>query len=89
MTVEPVLDQNAVTFYADGICTIIKVGSVTHLVFTSRQPQVSEAGRIYRIVEARMIVPNECLYEIGRAILAGRPVTPQQSEIDGFERPLN
>jgi hypothetical protein len=41
---EQVIEQNAVTFYADGICSLMKVGSVTHLIFTSRQPQVSEGG---------------------------------------------
>jgi hypothetical protein len=86
---EQVLEQTAVTFYADRICAVTKVGSVTHLVFTSRQPQLSECGKVYRVVEARMIVLNDCLYEIGRTILAGRPIVPEQREIDGFERPLN
>jgi hypothetical protein len=66
------------------------VGSVTHLIFTCRQPQVYDAGKIYRVVEARMIMPNECLQEIGRTILAGRPITPAQCEMDGYdERPPN
>jgi hypothetical protein len=69
---DQVQDSTAVTFFADGICSLIKVGSVTHLTFTHRQPQVSEGGKIYRVVEARMIVPNQCLLEIGQTILAGQ-----------------
>ena len=73
-----------VTFYADGICSVMKVGSVTHLIFTSRQPEVC-GGKIYRIVEARVIVPNECVQEIGRTILTGRPVIIERCEEAGFE----
>lgn len=90
MSAEQVEDRgNAIMFYADGICSVMKVGNVTHLIFTSRQPQVDQGGKIYRIVEARVIVPNECMQEIGRTILTGRPVIVEQREIDGFERPLN
>ena len=82
---EQVEDRNAPTIYADGICSVMKVGSVTHLIFTSREPQVSERGKIYRVVEARVIVPNECLQEIGRTILTGRPVIIERCERAEFE----
>ena len=44
------------TFFVDGIAAVMTVGPVTHLVFTSRQPQVSQSGKVYRVVEARVIV---------------------------------
>jgi hypothetical protein len=86
MSAEQVVDQGTgVTISADGI-SVIKVGSVTHLIFTLREPQVAEGGRAYQMVQARVIVPNDCLHEVGRAILATNPIMPRETAIDGVSR---
>jgi hypothetical protein len=83
---EQILEHGSVlSIFVDGLCALVTVGNVTHLLFTTREPQASEAGKIYREVQARMIIPNNCLVEIGRAILKGAPIVPSPRECDGEE----
>jgi hypothetical protein len=88
MTEQIIDDGTAITVCVDGICTVAKIGSVTHLAFTSRRPEVYGQNTICRKVEVRMIVPNDCLQAIGRLILSGECLA-HQSEMEGYERPLN
>jgi hypothetical protein len=76
---------NVATFFVDDIAAVMTVGSVTHLIFTSRQPQVSESGRVYRVVEARVIVPNACVRNLGMTILRNQQLVPRQDEFEGME----
>jgi hypothetical protein len=83
---EEICDNNATTFFVDGIAAVIIVGPVTHLIFTSRQPQISENGRVYRMVEARVIVPNSCVRDLGMTILRNQQLVPRQDEFEGMEK---
>jgi hypothetical protein len=64
---------------------VMTVGPVTHLILTSRQPQTSESGRIYRVVEARVIVPNSYVRELGMTILRNQQMVSREDEFEGME----
>jgi hypothetical protein len=57
--------------FVDGL-TITPVGGVTHLLFTTRQSSVPGSDRMERVVQARLVVPNEQLQTMGRLPLSGR-----------------
>jgi hypothetical protein len=50
---------------------VTTVGPVTYLNFTAGEPN-SMDGRMERIVQARLVVPNDQFQAMGRALLAGR-----------------
>lgn len=49
---------------------IVTLGSTTQLMFASRQ--VETDGSVVRVIQVRLIVLNDQLQVIGRAILAGQ-----------------
>lgn len=55
---------------------MVRVGAVTHLVFTARQISVWSETPMERVVQARLIVPTDQLDTMGRAILRGSAETP-------------
>ena len=65
--VEP---YTAATAFVEEVSAIATLGSTTHLTFASRQ--VETDGSVVRLVQVRLIVPNDQLQAIGRAILAGQ-----------------
>jgi len=73
---------NPVSFFSDDVCTLVTVGSVTHVIFTCREPS-ADSAKTFRTVQARMIVPNNCLQQIGRAILKGEQINSEGGEIYG------
>ena len=79
---EQIMDSMAPTVFADGVSAIMTVGSVTHLIFTSREPNVMEPGKVYRTVQVRVIVPADRVQEIGRVLLRG-DLVPHEPEIEG------
>jgi hypothetical protein len=54
----------------DALSAVVPLGAVTHLIFTMREPDTD--GHIYRVVQAKLVVPTEQLQLIGRNILSGR-----------------
>jgi hypothetical protein len=76
---ERIIEQSIATVFADGLCMVMAVGDVTHLVFTARTPTTDDGGTIYRTTEVRVVVPNSCLQQIGRMILSGNQ-RPSESE---------
>jgi hypothetical protein len=71
---EPLYEGNPYVVFADGLAAVIPLGSVTHLLFTAREAQLHEGGKVVRMTQVRMIVPTECLQEIGRTIMRGEQV---------------
>jgi len=61
----------ATPIYVDGLVPITVIGTVAHLVFTTRQSRSEVTTRIDRIVQTRLIVPLDKLQAIGRAMLSG------------------
>jgi hypothetical protein len=68
---EMILDRFCITTTpVDALSAVVPLGTVTHLIFTMREPDTD--GSINRIVQARLAVPTEQLQSIGRTILSGR-----------------
>jgi hypothetical protein len=81
---------NTFSFFVDDVCSLITVGNVVHLAFSAREPSVGDGGEINRVVQVRLIVPNNCLQHIGRVIARGASVKNDRDEIYGLvESPLN
>ena len=60
----------AATAFVEEVSAIATLGSTTHLTFAARQ--VETDGNVVRMVQARLIVPNDQLKAIGTAILTGQ-----------------
>ena len=84
---EPIAEGNNVEFFADGVTAVMPLGESTHVIFHHRQPQTDEGGKVYRMTQARMIVPTAALAQMARCLLAGEVVP--QTNWDGDELPLN
>ena len=55
------------------------LGSTTHLTFAARQAEVD--GSVVRVIQVRLIVPNDQLKVIGTAILTGQvAATPMRDD---------
>ncbi len=84
---EPIARGNDIEFFADGVTAVMPLGEITHVIFHHRQPQTEENGKVYRMVQARMIVPTAALAQMARCLLAGEIVPHVNWE--GEELPLN
>jgi hypothetical protein len=71
---EPLYEGNPYVVLADGLAAVIPLGSVTHLLFTAREAQLSEGGKVVRNGQVRLIVPTDCLQEIALTILRGERI---------------
>jgi hypothetical protein len=60
----------AVTVFVEEVSAIVTLGSATHLTFAARQAEVD--GTVVRVVQARLIAPNDLLKAMGTAILTGQ-----------------
>jgi hypothetical protein len=68
---EMILDRFCIaTTPVDALSAVVPLGTVTHLIFTMREPDTD--GRINWIVQARLAVPTEQIQTIGRTLLSGR-----------------
>jgi hypothetical protein len=68
---EEITERGAITSTpVDELSAVIPLGAVTHLLFTQREPET--CGTIYRILQARLVVPTDQLQAIGRVLLTGR-----------------
>ena len=63
---------SAYPIFVDGLSAVTPVGTVTHLLFTTRQTSTYEKGVIERVVQARLVVPTDLLETIARIMLAGK-----------------
>lgn len=70
---EEIIERIAIaSMSVDALSAVVPLGAVTHLLFTQREPETD--GSIYRILQARLVVPTDQLQAIGRALLTGRVV---------------
>jgi hypothetical protein len=81
----PIVEYSVVpATFVDDLSAMTTVGAVTHLIFSAHQSSVGDV-RLERHVQARLIVPSDCLLAIGRAILAGRVLEERPLEALGRE----
>jgi hypothetical protein len=67
----PLVDYyTTATVFVEEVSAIVTLGCTTHLTFSSRQ--VETEGSVVRMVQVRLIVPNDQLKAMGTAILAGQ-----------------
>jgi len=72
-SIGPIVESRAITpIFADGLSSILQVGTVTHLTFTAREADFAGSVTIERVVQVRLIVPTDQLKAIGNMMLAGR-----------------
>jgi hypothetical protein len=87
-TQQRVIDRgNEFCFLADDVCALVRAGSVTHVIFTVRMPGTD--GEIFRTVQARMIVPENCVQQIGRALLRNQSFSTDSAEFEESTASLN
>ena len=67
---------------ADGVAMVMQIGSLTHIVFTRRQPELYEGAKVYRKVVVKVVVPSHLAKEIGQAIFRGE-LSPGATEYAG------
>jgi hypothetical protein len=83
-----VIDRgNEFCFLADDVCALVRAGGVTHVIFTVRMPGTD--GEIFRTVQARMIVPENCVQQIGRALIRNQPFSTDSADIEGSTTLIN
>jgi hypothetical protein len=60
----------AAPIFADELSAVVPDGTMTHLIFSARQPRTD--GVMERVVQYRLVVPTDRLQLIGRTMLSGR-----------------
>jgi len=75
------------SFFVDDACTLIRIGSVTHVIFTAREPAAD--GKVVRTVQARAIIPNSAVQQIGRSMLAAESYRCHPSCTEPFSTEIN
>jgi hypothetical protein len=69
--IEPLECGNPAEVFADDLAAVTQLGSVTHLLFSARQPDPYDR-RIHRVLQLRLIVPTEQIKRIGLIIARGQ-----------------
>jgi hypothetical protein len=81
MTSKPYIEAAAIPpTFVDELAAAVQIGTVTHLIFTAAQRDYPNTN-LERVMYARLIVPNDKLTEIAKALAAGpEKATPLDDE---------
>jgi hypothetical protein len=71
----PIFDFGSVAeFYVDDLCQIDPTSAVTRLAFASTQREM-QSGKLQRVIQVRLIIPNELRPHLARMLLSKVPMT--------------